>query len=256
MAMIGRKRSYGSTSSRYQKRFKGTYVRRGTATNFVSRPITRFRPNTLTVAAPKRVELKRVDYFLSQAFKEQSLASCELVNGIAVGDDVFNREGRSVQFKGVEIKAIVTAPSQTSISSFAQDDLRLLVVYDSAPNGGSVPPTSDILRDIAQAGGAYTIALAHQNVNNMHRYKILYDKAMSSPAWNIGNTNFQHDFSAVINRKIAVNKMMNFTGTGGTIASISHGAIYVLCVCQIGNPVSPAAWWTLTGTVRSYFADV
>lgn len=241
--------TYRTTAPRrYSKKTKYAVKARGTRANFI--------PSSLTAVAPRRVELKRVDYFLNQTFKEHSLGICELVNGIAVGDDVFNREGRQIQFKGIEIQAAITKPALTASTSFADDQLRVMVIYDASPNGAAAPPVADILRDIAQGGGAYTIGMSHQNVNNYSRYHIMYDKIMSSPGWNLGNTNFQHDFSYVLDRKFTVNKMMTFTGTGGTVASISKGAIYVVCVATNGYALSPASWWTLSGTVRSYFTDV
>lgn len=237
-----------SAPRRYTKKSKYATKARGTRANFL--------PSSLTAAAPRRVELKRVDYFINQEFKDPSIGICELVNGIAVGDDVFNREGRQVQFKGIEVQGSILAPLQTTAASFPQDIIRVMVVYDASPNGGSTPPVSDILRDIAQAGGAYTIGQSHQNVNNYARYHIMYDKILNAPAWNLGNTNFQHDFSYVLDRKFPVNKMMTFTGTGGTVASISKGAIYMLCVATNGMPLTPGYGWQFAGTVRSYFTDV
>jgi len=243
--VMSKRKLTSQPSGRYAKRFKGAAYRRGTAVNFV--------PRSLTARAPRRVELKRVDYFVNSVFNPMAAASIELLNGIAVGDDMYNREGRQVQYKGLELDLTLMEPSRCATNSFAQDICRLLVVYDSAPNGGSLPVAADFLRDITQAGSAYTINAAHQNVNNLHRFRILHDQTIHTPAWNIGNTIFTFSQNLKIKKKITVGKNMSFTGTGGTISSISNGAIYLMC----GSASSTGPdWWTIEGTVRSYFTDV
>jgi len=240
--MVKRKSVVHRVNPRYAKRFKGYAAR------------------SMQIYRPPRLEVKQVDVIVNSLFPAVGVGGAVfLLNGLKQGDDVCTREGRQVFLKGIECWLTIQQPTGTTIASMPQDDLRMLLVCDKSPNGGSAPVISDILRDIDSVGTASTAVTSGYNVNNVARFQIISDKLMHAPAWNIGNTNYHFSFDGVppngipTKSRFPLNKMMRFTGVNALTADISSNALYLVMCSGLG---AGGTYWLLTGTIRTYFTDV
>jgi hypothetical protein len=239
------------------KRKTTTIMTTGTASRYAKKAKASFVPRPLALARYSRPEVKQVDVPIQSQFFQLASGGGNIIllNGLAVGDDVYNREGRQVQLKGLDIACSIYAGGQTALASFAQDDLRLMIVLDRQPSGAA-PVLADFIRTIDSAGSAGTTVFAGQNVNNVSRFKVLKDMHMHQPAWNIGNTNFFFDYAPrTVKTRVKIPVDMRFTGTGNTITSISSNAVWlVLTSGAVDSATNPT--WFLNGNVTTYFTDI
>lgn len=145
-----------------------------------------------------------------------------LLNGIAQGDDNTNREGRQVTMTSVSVKGFLQPVDNITDPGYC----RLIVVWDSATNGGAAPAITDLL--------AASTSLSHNNLNNRMRFKVLLDEQYA-----IGGTNntatqsfAQSPTVVTINRYLPLPKgcVTTFSGTGATSASIQSGAIWMFTI--------------------------
>lgn len=186
-------------------------------------------------------ELKTYD--LAETLLPVSTSTSQsLLNGVANGADLYQRVGRKIYQKSLHIRGIVRPSANAGVA--AQGGMRMIVYYDSNPNG-SAPGLSDLLLD-SNSGAAQTW-LSNLNMGNRERFMILRDRVIYYP--NATNAN-----PGVITGAVPVTTQDNFVfnefiklkgietvfnGTGGTISAINTGAIYVLFV---GDSASNGAW--------------
>lgn len=152
-----------------------------------------------------------------------------LLNGIAQGDDNTNREGRQVTVTSVSIKGMLTPVDKTTGACYC----RLIVVWDSANNGGAAPAITDLL--------VAANSVSHNNLNNRMRFKVLMDEQYCVGGNQDTTTQAYAQSPTVftINRymKLPPGCVTTFSGTGATSASIQSGAIWMF---TIGNQAADA----------------
>lgn len=205
-------------------------------------PAKRARTTGTVVKAPAK---PRVSHFLGYAqgatkehkyndvavatYAADTTGSVTLLNGIAQGDDNNNREGRQVTMTSISIKGMLTPVDLNSNASYC----RLIVVWDSANNGGAAPAITDLL--------TASTSVCHNNLNNRMRFKVLMDEQYVIGGISDATTqSFAGSPTVVtINRylKLPPGCVTTFSGTGATSASIQSGAIWMF---TIGNNVANA----------------
>lgn len=200
-------------------------------------------------------ETKVVDTEVAYTTTNLSPYSISIINGIAVGSDLYQRVGRSVYMKHLECNyQILKDGTGTSANAFY---MRLLIVQDMAPNGAAAPSFADLCRQIDSAGTATTATDKMQNTNNLKRFKFLHDQLIPVPAWN--TTNFESADAPLVksyaNRKfkITLNKKMQFSGTGAALSDVQTNALYF--VLQHGNG-TVASTHNVLGRFRITFFDM
>lgn len=182
------------------------------------------------------VRRPKVEYKLIQddALVPMSTAGTVIALNIAVrGDDIEEREGREINLRSIEIKAINYAGNCISVSLH-----RIMLVWDKHP-AGVIAGVGDILEQ--------GTPLSMRNLTNRGRFKTLYDKMLT-----IG-----HLETAVLQCSGAVATLKYWTkykrfqlktvynsGNAGTIADIQEGALLLLCISDVAAPAAlPQMWY-------------
>lgn len=166
------------------------------------------------------------------------------------GAELYQRIGRKIYMKSIHIRGFVNL-----IATSTEDFLRIIVYYDSQPNGVA-PALTDIIQDSTAAHN--TTIMSGINLNNRQRFKILRDHQMHVPnlvlnAGVVSNESFpQTDDQLNINFFIklkgleAVYNAVN----GGTVADITSGAIGIICFSGSSNNS-----WELSFSSRLRYYD-
>lgn len=203
------------------------YGGRGTAKRQRAMPRVLRKPNLLK-AVQALSETKVVDIELGYTTDGLVPYSISLVNGVAVGSDLYQRVGRSIFMKHIECNyQILKDNTAVSANAFY---LRLMIIQDMAPNGAALPVLADFVRQINATGAAATTVQGMQNTNNLKRFKFLHDAIIPVPAWN--TTTFQAADATLVksdcNRKfrLNINKKMQFSGTGSAASDVQTNAVY------------------------------
>lgn len=114
-------------------------------------------------------EVKTVD--VSAAVVQVSTSTTAvLLNSLVVGAEVYQRLGRAISMKSIEIKNYIFPSGNTATN----DALRFCVVYDRNPDG-AYPTFSEVFTSINAAGSVTTDAFCFPNPTNVDRFKILKD---------------------------------------------------------------------------------
>jgi len=239
MATKKRKSTYATT----------TVTKRSKYTPFYKRMYT--KPN---YSGLKR-ELKQVDIKKFYT-KFTPTGSGLLLNGLAVGSDLYQRVGRQVYFTSILINWLVQ-PDVTVAQ--ANDHLRLTLVWDKNPNGiAAVPALSDIYRQIDNAGTTETNVYSARNEAGKLRFKILKTEhwyanyANDAPSAATTRANY---FTTTNNGKmcgtwrIPIKSLTQFTGTGATMSDIGTGALYMYTDSESTNK------WEVVAATRCFFYD-
>lgn len=164
------------------------------------------------------VELK----FIDQAwdFSMPSAGSTFLLNPIGNGTDDFQRIGKSVQLKNLNLNLLISLGSTGFVNNIKYG--RTIIVLDLQTNG-ALPSTTDILES------ASPISLF--NSDQRGRFKVLFDKVHELSRGNAGEpTELKNNI--ILDLAIPLYSKQEFTGTANNIASIDKGAIICLCVAE------------------------
>lgn len=179
-------------------------------------------------------ELKTIDTLaVAQSFT--TAGSVRLLNGVAQGDDITNRQGRRIRMKSILFKLFPSLGAGVTNG----DHLRVIVFIDYQANA-TLAAVTDILDSAS--------ALSPTNLSNRARFKIIYDKwkpvAASTYSAGIANGTFTPP-QFTFYKKMAED--VTFGGTGNTIGSIQTGALGCLV---ISNQSSSAILYQLHTRVR------
>lgn len=97
------------------------------------------------------------------------------INAIGNGPEIYQRVGRKVYMKSVQIKGFI----QNAATSI-QDVGRLFLIYDTQSNG-AFPTVADVISDLNNSAPA-TAGTSMVNLNNRQRFNILRDHLITFPA--------------------------------------------------------------------------
>lgn len=203
----------------------------------------------------RMTENKFVDISPTFAVTAGSQYNINLLNGISVGSDLYNRVGRSVFMKNIKL-AYQFHNIDTSLST-TDIEVRVLVVLDKAPNGAALPVLADFLRELNAAGAASTTLRSHINTNNRQRFQILHDKRPNLPPWNVTNTNSGVPTISIseinVVKTFKLPKKMQFSGTGSVISDIQTYAVYLVMAHDYAGVNTP---WQMQAQARCEFTDI
>lgn len=153
-----------------------------------------------------------------------AFASPQLLNGVAEGTSASTRIGRRILMKSFQYRAIL---DQTEGSNVSQH--RILVVYDKQPNG-----VAPIMGDILQFNGF----LSPLRLVNSDRFVVIIDEITEmAPTSNLNVSSHRY-------RKVNLETI--FSGTGGAVANMNSGAVWM----SIANNSDPTI-----GTVTGAFVS-
>lgn len=163
-----------------------------------------------------------------------------LLNGVAKGDDYFQRIGRTVQWKSFYIRGTIVPAVIGPTSTYSNpQNVRILVFWDLQANGVA-PLTTDVL-DV----GAGTIN-THSNLNlsNRERFRVLWDKVYSIGGYYGATITYSagpwaQKIKLFKKFKIPVNQIYN-DGITGSIGNITTNALWLLVVGDDQLVVAPA----------------
>lgn len=160
------------------------------------------------------------------------------VNLIRSGTGSWNRVGRVCNMKSLRLRLKATQNWGASTAALQAVNYRILVVYDSQPNG-ALPTKTEILQYKDQAGTEAGVWDGFMAYDNMQRFTILRDETCTiNPDWSIaaaGPNNYKSKYHDIF---IKLNHATSFKAesTPMTIADISTGALYVMYTCDIPAP--------------------
>jgi len=191
-----------------------------------------------------RDELKYLDTSMQDGtFLCDTTGKVACLNLIAQGDDNVNRQGRQISPKSIRIRGIIQ-PVDSNISNCM---CRCILVWDNAPNSGSIATITNILTS--------SNSTAMTNLDFRARFKIIRDES-----WAFGESS---DTSGVTRASmpgpdildwfvpLAKYPKMTYSGTTATIGSIATGALLFV---TIGN-VAANTGGEFKGQARLRFAD-
>lgn len=170
-------------------------------------------------------ELKYKDIVQGLTAISATTTQVVLLNGIAQGDDNTNRDGRQACMQAVQLRFRLANVYGTPPT--LQTIIRLVLVWDNAPNSGTIPTLADIFDT--------STALTTDNVpkiDNANRFTILKDDVVVMGPYVYSTTATQS--LAASDRVNAYHEMYKklglvtqYSGTGATVASIQNGALYL-----------------------------
>lgn len=185
-----------------------------------------------------RPETKCVDHTMLDAGTVSSSVSIVQapLNGVATGASFYQRIGRTVHNKYVQIKFDLRPATTTTSDAIA----RAALVWDNQTNG--VAPTySDIFQDVDFSGGANSNTLSGINLNNRERFRILRDELFTVPGLSDtqttagGNQPTTSDNRVVRNWFVPLKDAITvFGGDTAGIGDIKSGSLIFL-VSTVGN---------------------
>ena len=171
-----------------------------------------------------RPELKTIDTTdTTYASLDSTNGNITFLNGVATGTDFNTRVGRKILMKSILIRYQWYPLTSTSDSN--GDVARILVVYDSQPNGSATNP---VITDFLQTASY----LSPNNLNNRTRFKVLYDKTLTMEAWTMSAgalvNGGPRPRAGTIYKKLSHEAIYN--GTGSTVGTIQEGAIFFVVI--------------------------
>lgn len=189
-----------------------------------------------------------------------------LLNGAVPGAQSYQRIGRRVCLKSILIRGMINFGAHNN--NFADDCVRILVIYDRQSNGAT-PALADVIQSQSPAGVPITSPYSPMNINNTRRFLVLKDQSWAMnqifvvpQVANVG-TNLQPSsaltdyttlhFKWYINRKLK-NLLTEFNaGAAGTVADITSGAVYLFAIGKWG---AGAGNWACDFCSRVRFCDL
>jgi len=196
------------------------------------------RTMTMAIAAARKVEVKGMDttMILSPIISTTSTnASSFVMNLIQQGAGSWNRIGRKVSLKSLRLCGVLEwtyAPLATS-GSLVDNYVRMVVVWDKQPSGGSIPTFDEVFGITTQDGTEAGAILAPIKYDNMERFSVLRDKRydFDVEAYNsaTGTTNSVLQCEHIDEYIDLKGRATIFSGQSNpmTIADISTGGLYV-----------------------------
>jgi len=165
-------------------------------------------------------ELKAVDVSAAPG-GVTSTGAAYLLNGIARGDDITERNGRQVTMKTIEVNAVFqpTTPALDSVPTC----VRMMIIYDRQANAAALTP-AQVLGTVGDGNAV----IRPKNLENRERFLILRDMKFGL------SSGEAEDFRAapkIVKFYQGVNLPVTFNaGDAGTIADIITGSLYLLVI--------------------------
>jgi len=196
------------------------------------------------------IEKKVIDINQTTYAVENTGTVLGLLNGCAPGSQNYNRVGRKINLKSLQIRGFFY---NTATASGARL-VRMIIVYDKQPNGAA-PTYANIVSSQNIAGTTSSLSCDMVNLDNRNRFEIIRDKCWDfAPISNVTDqalagspqTYCVNEFIPLKNRQTIYN-----AGTAGTIGDIQSGSLYVFFIANTANGTGS----TFLGSFRTRFID-
>jgi len=161
-----------------------------------------------------------------------------LLNGIARGDEINERNGREVTMRSIEFHGDIYPTVTTGTACQG----RVLIVYDRQANAAALT--------VAQVLNAVSTT-APRNLENRRRFKILMDRRLTLPNSSAAAAGSEEHKQINYYRRLRHPITFN-NGDAGTIADITTGSLYVITV---GSNVKGVTGANLTFSSRVRYQD-
>lgn len=186
---------------------------------YKSRPNTRARIESAVFAKnpTRKQEIKSLDLtFVSSAIL--ATGGIQLLNGVGIGDNTNEREGKAIQSMFVKLSMNVF----NNTNCFGET-YRIYLVWDKQPNG-VVATWTDIF--VNNADPTIQKQTTKQRYSVLKEWKGVITSNQVSGLSVAQNAAIQHDAT------IPMKKISMYTGTGTSIASIQQGALYLCAISR------------------------
>jgi len=176
------------------------------------------------------VEFKAVD-ILTQSSNPTSVASVSFINGLALGDNSFNRDGQQVEFKKIQVNYHISQHA-----SATRTIVRCLCIWIHRPNAVAFA-IADLLHNPTNVNSFYE----RGNTGNI---RVLHDRTYTFTA---GALQFR---TGRINTKIDKKSRYVTAATGGAATDIEQGSCWLIFLSNEATNTPTCAWDS-----RCYFID-
>jgi len=177
------------------------------------------------------------------------------LNLIQAGTGSWNRIGRKVTLKSVRVKGTVLVRHYlTSLGDFTTNVVRMVIVWDNQPAGGTEPLFNDIFGETSQAGAETVSYQSQPKYDTMSRFTILKDWTYDSVPQS--GLNAAGDVTATIQSVDSYVKLPNlettFSGQSSpmTIADINNGALYFIARAETNSGTASDAIVSVRARIR------
>lgn len=178
-------------------------------------------------------EFKSVDV-LDQNIAVDSGTAVALLNGIARGDEINQRNGREVVMRSIQFQYTARVTAGTGIDQ----QQRVMLVYDRQTNAAALT-CAQVL--------ATTSTMSPRNLENRKRFKILYDRTFHLNASAEPNSELTRRFYRRLRHPITFN-----ANTAGTVGDITTGSLYLVVT---GSAAAGVTAGTLSYSSRVRYQD-
>lgn len=178
-----------------------------------------------------------------------------LVNGIQVGDNYYQRNGNKIAMKSLRVMGYIS-----NIATSVQQWGRVLIILDKTPAGAAAPALTDIIQSRDQVGTASNTITSGVNIDKRDRYVLLRDYKILLPAvtntagvlTNLGQYDANKSFSFDEFIDLRQYGVMNYVSTSSpiTTANIQSNAIYLFVLAETDNK------WRFTYRARFKFCEM
>ena len=195
----------------------------------------------LSVGAGLGTTEKKVIDINTTAYPVESTGTqLQLLNGCVPGSQNYNRIGRKIFMRSLQIRGAVNLTDTTAGTNVV---FRMVIVYDKQSNG-SAPTWANIMTSQNIAGTTASDCFAMVNLDNRDRFVILRDKMFIPGA--IDNTATQTyamgPGTIVLNEYIPLKlETIYNAGTAGTIGDITSGSLYCFWIANANNALGVTA---------------
>jgi len=196
------------------------------------------------------IELKSVDISGTIALNNDGLGNghTALINGLIPGSNNYQRIGRRVTAKKINIRCFV----YTSAASPAvvDDIFRFAVIFDEQPSTISAVPASSLWQMTSSTGVTSTDMLSFNNRDNSMRFKTLRSHMVQINAEQQASETYKErilwEWDIPCNYSTQYN-----AGVAGSITDITTGALYFVA----HGDSSATAQWSVDYAIRYKFHD-
>lgn len=202
-------------------------------------------------------EIHYVDYYGTVNITHD-VPKLVLLNGIAEGNGMWNREGNKVFMIGLQLR-IDIYNAATNNAALTESTVFFSLVYDKMTQA-TLPTYNDIFLSRQADGSTVTNndEFAFPNSNKKDRYKILWSEHITLPSMATGgavstlqqstNTNVRY-----IEKYFKLGLPINYTtSTLATIAAIEKGGLYLVSQADQGLDATPGYAYTLSSRLTFY----
>lgn len=198
-----------------------------------------------------RAEKKVIDINNATYQLETTGTALQLLNGCVPGSQNFNRIGRKIQLKSLQVRGYFVASDATVANTMA----RMIIVYDKQPNGAA-PTWANIVTSQNISGTTSSTVNDMINLDNRDRFEIIRDHVCTLASKNDTATQSYSGSPTILHLnefiKLGKRETVYNAGTAGTIGDITSGSLYVFFI----SSEAFANGCAFIGSFRTRFIDL